>query len=166
MGKGHFVTFDFDWFLLRPCVLFPQWPLQRALHPHKQLCCFMSREFWPESWRPVPEGGAPIGKGPFLISLPLAQGLGSLRPKVGKRKVSFYVSFPHVDFAFELILCFYSFVYTQFFGMRKVLGTDDSMSVIYSGSVSWWHRFPFYKMVFLVQLSLTFGRKDVNDSMW
>lgn len=36
----------------------------------------------------------------------------------------------------ECILCFYCFVYAQFFGMSEVLGMHDSMLVVSPKSVS------------------------------
>lgn len=60
--KGDMLLLTPAGFLLWPCVLFPQWPSQRAVHPHRQRCCFMSREFWPFSWRPVPEGWSHPGR--------------------------------------------------------------------------------------------------------
>lgn len=67
----------------------------------------------------------------------------------------------------ELILCFYSFVYAQFFEMSEVLETRDYVSDSpkvsqYLGDTD----YSFYKMVFLAQLALTIVSNDVNDSVW
>ena len=123
-------------FLLRPWVLFPRWPFQRALRPHRQLCCCRSRVL---AWllETSPKGVFPPEKCPSCsCSLPWPEGWGSpwregyLR--VGEEERSFLHSFsslfPTWTLHLELILCFYSFVYAQFFGMREVLGTDDSVS--------------------------------------
>lgn len=141
-------------FLLWPCVLFPRWPFQRALRPHRQLCCCRSRVL---AWllETSPKGMFPPEK--YLscsLCLPWPKGWGSLwregYPRVGEEEGSFLHSFmfpfPHLDFAFR---------------------TDPLMtlSVILPSSVSLWHRLPFYKMIFQAQLSLTFGWDEVNDYM-
>lgn len=159
-------------FLLRPCVLFPRWPFQRALHPHRQLCCCRSRVL---AWllETSPKGVFPPEKClSCSLCLPWPKGWGSPwregYPRVGEEEGSFLHSFmfpfPHLDFAFRtnplfLFLCICSVLWNEGgFGNRW-------LSVILPSSVSLWHRLPFYKMIFQAQLSLTFGWDEVNDYM-
>lgn len=104
---------------------------------HTDSCAVAGAEFWPDSWRPVPKGCFHLRSAFPAPSVFLGPKVGGpheekVIPELGKRKVPFCILlcslFPTWTLHLELILYFYSFVYAQFFGMREVLGTDDSVS--------------------------------------
>lgn len=136
-------------FLLWPCVLFPQWPSERALHPHRQLCCFMNRAFWPDSWRPVPERCSHLRRAQHA-DLFLCSRVGiSLKRRMsqswgrGRFLFTFFYVF-HLRFAFRtdplfLFLCICSVLWTECCFGNRWLYVSNSPS-----SISLWHRLPFY----------------------
>lgn len=133
MGKGCCVTLDSSWFPALALCPISTVTFSASTMPTQTAVLFPELRVLASLLETSPRGPFPPRKGPSRYIF--------LCPRVGisvKRRMSqswgrgrflftfFYVS--TYTLHLEQLLCFYSFIYAQFFGLSDALGTADSVS--------------------------------------